>query len=89
MKQGYENSIKAIGIMSGTSLDGLDIVAVNFYRQNNKWSFRIVGAETISYANNWLNKLQFAPSLSGEGLAQLHSEYGNYIGLKTIKFIKK
>ena len=90
MMQGYNKThIKAIGIMSGTSLDGLDVAAVNFSLQNEKWSFELVEAETISYAEDWINKLQLASSLSGEKLSQLHSEYGNYIGLKTIEFIKR
>ncbi|MDB4583734.1 anhydro-N-acetylmuramic acid kinase, partial [Draconibacterium sp.] len=82
-------NIAAIGLMSGTSLDGLDIVAVNFKSHNAKWSFEIYRAETISYSKKWLDQLQKSPTLSGENLSKLHSEYGNYIGLKTIKFIKR
>jgi len=84
-----KNTIYAIGLMSGTSLDGLDIVAVIFNNQNKKWNFEIIEAETISYEKEWLYKLKSAPTLSGEELTQLHSEYGRYLGLKTLKFIKK
>ncbi len=75
--------------MSGTSLDGLDIAAVEFNYQNNKWSFEIVEAETIPYSENWLEKLNNAPTLLGEKLMGLHSEYGNYTGERINSFIKK
>ncbi len=81
--------INVIGAMSGTSLDGLDIASVVFNYQNKKWSFEIVEAETISYSEKWLWKLQNAPSLSGEKLTKLHSEYGNFTGKRINEFIKK
>lgn len=86
MKPLSGNKIKAIGAMSGTSLDGLDLAAVEFQFQNNKWNFEIVNAVTIPYAQKWLKKLQNAPALSGEKLTQLHSEYGNYTGAKIMEF---
>lgn len=81
--------IKVIGVMSGTSLDGLDIAAVVFNFQNEKWSFEIVDTETISYSKKWLEKLRNSPTLLGEKLMELHSEYGNYTGVKINEFIKK
>jgi len=84
-----ENNISVIGLMSGTSLDGLDIAALNFKLQNNTWSFEIVDTETISYSKKWIEKLQNAPFLSGEKLIQLHNEYGRFIGTKTNNFLNK
>ena len=82
-----KKEIAVIGLMSGTSLDGLDIAAVNFWMLNDKWSFEIVETETISYSKKRIEILQNAPSLSGEKLTQLHTEYGNFIGTKTNEFI--
>ena len=81
--------IKVIGTMSGTSLDGLDIAAVEFEYKNDKWSFKLISATTISYSEKWIEKLKKAPSLSGEKLMELHSEYGNYTGIKINDFINK
>ncbi len=81
--------VKVIGAMSGTSLDGLDIAAVVFNYQNKKWSFEIIEAKTITYSEKWLWKLQNAPSLSGEKLTELHSEYGNLTGKRINEFIKE
>lgn len=33
--------IQAIGLMSGTSLDGLDVCCCTFRQQAGKWSFHI------------------------------------------------
>ena len=84
-----KNTFSAIGLMSGTSLDGLDIVAANFNFQNNNFDFEIIEAETISYTETWLYRLLKAPNISGKELFQLHTEYGKYLGLKTLDFIKR
>lgn len=89
MKQLSENKIKVIGVMSGTSLDGMDICAVEFSYKNEKWEFEIIAAETYSYSKEWTNKLLNAPTLSGEKLIELHSEYGKYTGNKINDFLKK
>ncbi|MCF6358383.1 MAG: anhydro-N-acetylmuramic acid kinase [Draconibacterium sp.] len=79
--------IKVIGTMSGTSLDGLDIAAVEFDYKNEKWSFNLLSATTVSYSEKWLKKLKNAPSLSGEKLIELHSEYGSFTGANINEFI--
>lgn len=86
MKTSLENksSYKAIGVMSGTSLDGLDIAAVEFEFSKGKWSFNLVEAETISYSKDWENKLKSAPTLSGEELTELNSKYGDFIGERVL-----
>ena len=45
-----------IGLMSGTSLDGLDIVHVIF-KQSKTWEFEIINAKTYSYSEKWVEKL--------------------------------
>ncbi len=74
--------------MSGTSLDGLDIAAVEFQRHAEKWEFEIITAETVSYSPEWRKKLENAPALSGEKLIKLHAEYGTWIGERISEFIK-
>lgn len=89
MKQLFGNKIKVIGVMSGTSLDGLDLAAVEFTFQEKKWDFKIIAAKTVSYSESWLKKLIAAPTFSGEKLIELHSEYGNFIGKNINKFNKE
>ena len=78
----------AIGLMSGTSLDGLDICYAKF--QNiATWEFEILKTETIPYSPEWKNHLQNAILLSAEDLLALDKEYGFYLGEKTQEFISK
>ena len=78
----------AIGLMSGTSLDGLDICYAKF--QNiATWEFEILKTETIPYSIEWKNRLQNAILLSAEDLLALDKEYGFYLGEKTQEFISK
>lgn len=80
---------QAIGLMSGTSLDGLDICLAKFEKQNSVWEFEILQAETLLYSEKWENQLRNSIHLSAEELLELHPEYGFFLG-KTVKsFIEK
>lgn len=78
----------AIGLMSGTSLDGLDICYAKFQNITN-WEFEILKTETIPYSPEWKSKLQNANLLSAEDLLALDKKYGFYLGEKTQEFISK
>lgn len=78
----------AIGLMSGTSLDGLDICYAKF-EKNDHWSFEILQAKTIPYPKIWEEKLKNSTHLSAEQIAELHSNYGFYLGEKVNEFITK
>lgn len=78
----------AIGLMSGTSLDGLDICLARFEKQQ-AWYFEILKAETLPYSEEWENKLRNSIYLSAEELLELHSEYGFYLGKSVKRFIEK
>ncbi|ANF51860.1 anhydro-N-acetylmuramic acid kinase [Chryseobacterium glaciei] len=80
--------LHAIGLMSGTSLDGLDICYATFEKKET-WSFQIIKAETIPYPKIWEDKLRNSIQLSAEELLELHSEYGFYLGKLTQNFIQK
>ena len=83
-----KKEIFAIGLMSGTSLDGIDLVYVKF--DERKYSdFEILASETISYSDNWKNKLQKAISFSDEKLKELDFDYGKLLGENINHFIKK
>jgi len=77
-----------IGLMSGTSLDGLDIVYVKFQKSDYA-NFEILSAETISYSHIWKERLQSAINLDKNGTSVLHNEYGVFLGIKTKEFISK
>lgn len=72
--------MKVVGIMSGTSLDGIDIALCNFFTENGKWSFEIDKAETFVYSDEWRTRLSSAQDLAAEEFVFLHNDYGSYIG---------
>ena len=86
--QGKDNAM-VIGLMSGTSLDGLDLCACEFINNHNSIDFRIIHAETISYSEEWRNRLNNATQLSGEDLTKLHYQLGDYFGITTSDFIQR
>ncbi|EJL69031.1 anhydro-N-acetylmuramic acid kinase [Chryseobacterium populi] len=80
--------LHAIGLMSGTSLDGLDICFVKF-EKHDSWNFQILKAETVSYPKDWENRLRNSINLSAEELLELNAEYGFYLGKSVNEFILK
>ena len=79
-----------IGIMSGTSLDGLDICYCTFSLSNtNEWSFKINCASTVKLDKQIKTKLSNAISFKGLDLALLNNQIGDYIGLSINNFISK
>ena len=58
----------ALGLMSGTSLDGLDIARCAFEQKEHKWFYRILEAETVLYPIELEQRLRGALHLNGLGL---------------------
>lgn len=78
-----------VGIMSGTSLDGVDLAACSFWKENEQWKYEIVNAITIPYTQQEKNELIDAFNLAGAALIQLHHSYGNQLGEKIKHFCDK
>lgn len=79
----------AIGLMSGTSLDGLDICYAKFVRKNSDWDFEILKHKTLPYSADWENALRNSINLSAEELLKLNSDYGFLLGEKVSEFISE
>jgi len=77
-----------IGLMSGTSLDGVDIAACSFTQTNGKWSYQIENAETIPYSLEWKNRLTRLPHGSAIEFAKTHVAFGKYLGQISAEFIR-
>lgn len=85
----FKETYTIIGVMSGTSLDGIDLARINFTIKNEKWSYEILESETVSYSNDWLNKLKVAVGFSSEELLKLNEDYTDYLGNVINSFIAK
>jgi len=79
----------ALGLMSGTSLDGLDIAWSRFEAHNKRWTFKILKGKTLAYSSAWKKKLSEAHLLNTADLLALHAEYGHWLGKACHQFIKK
>lgn len=80
---------RAIGLMSGSSLDGLDIVLATFHENGGKWNYEIMEADCYGYSAEWTSRLKDAGNLSALDYQLLHTEYGHYLGEQVNKFISK
>lgn len=82
----FKQNYNVIGIMSGTSLDGVDLAHIKFYKKEN-WTFEILETKTVSYTQNWLNTLRKAVNFSNLELIQLNEDYTLLLSQIIIDFI--
>ncbi len=68
-----------IGIMSGTSLDGIDLAHITFAK-SDIWRYKIHKAATIPYTETWKKRLETGIHLSNEELQKINREYTFYLG---------
>lgn len=78
---------QVIGLMSGTSMDGLDIAHCSFYETGKEWKFEINEAETFAYNDYWKDKLYQVPGMKKHEIKQWHISYGQYLGKLTKEFM--
>ncbi len=78
---------KVIGLMSGTSLDGVDLAACEFFKDKDKWRFTIHDARTFGYPPEWSVRLAELPSADALTFCLTHAEYGHFLGRLVSDFI--
>ena len=80
---------KIIGIMSGTSMDGVDIVMATFAKNKNKWSFSIDKGYTFNYSDEWktiLKNINYnTPAFE---FLKIDQEYGIFLGNIINEFLR-
>lgn len=84
-----KENYNVIGVMSGTSLDGIDLAHIHFHIQKGKWSFEIIRSETVPYPAQWLVKLKDAIHFSPPALEMLNCDYTAFLGIIIKSFIQK
>ena len=82
-------SYSIVGVMSGTSLDGIDLARLTFTVKNGNWTFEIHQCETMPYTIEWLNKLKIAVNFNKEELENLNHSYTEYLAKVISSFINK
>lgn len=80
------NYSTGIGIMSGTSLDGIDLALCKF---SGSYAFDLLHFKTVSYSDSWKKKLQFAHHLNGLELRLLEIDFSRYTALLVSELMKE
>lgn len=79
----------AIGVMSGSSMDGLDIALCKFLLKNDKWHYEIDSTYPCDFPDHLSTALKNAANLGGRDLLQLDVTFGDWIGNQILKFIQE
>ncbi|MDC6367565.1 MULTISPECIES: anhydro-N-acetylmuramic acid kinase [Flavobacteriaceae] len=83
------SSYKVLGLMSGTSLDGLDMAYCILREEHGQWKFTIEHTKDVSYSIEMREYLKNAIHLSEQEHEQLHKDYGVWLGEQSKKFIEE
>ncbi|MBN4051947.1 anhydro-N-acetylmuramic acid kinase [Cytophagaceae bacterium AH-315-L13] len=79
---------KVIGIMSGTSLDGVDLAYCVFKEEDGIWTYDIYETETIEYNEEWKGVLNDLINKDDLEILKADKKYGTYLGELVRDFIK-
>lgn len=80
--------MQAIGLMSGTSVDGLDVCCATFSQEDGVWSFRVDAARGYDYPPELRRRLgQEVQHMNARDFVAFHSEYGRYLGQRVNAFM--
>ncbi len=77
-----------VGVMSGTSLDGLDLALCEFETINNKYVYSFIKAQTIHYSDIWKQRLSDVKTATAQQYFKLNSLYGEFIAEQIVLFLK-
>ena len=75
-----------IGLMSGTSLDGLDIVYVNFKLEKH-WKYKIINSKTYKYEKKWISFLENISKEKINSISKIDTDYTKLLSKYIINFI--
>ncbi len=84
-----KDSYRVLGLMSGTSLDGLDLAVCVFRRNGREWAFEIMQAETLPHDTNWLTAAEAAFGGTASALAAFHAFTGTCFGTMAREFLHR
>ena len=84
----FKENYNVIGVMSGTSLDGVDLAYIKF-NNSGRWTFEIFQSETVSYSEEWLTKLKNAIHFNPSELEELNVSYTKLLASIISEFISK
>lgn len=82
-----QGNLVVVGLMSGTSLDGIDLAACRFERQDSGYRYELLAAETYAYSPDWEDRLRHLHSASAEEIFETDAALGTLYGHHLKEFI--
>lgn len=80
---------RILGMMSGTSLDGLDLALAELSQEKGSWSYRLRATRGLPYEASLRKRLEASISWPAPDLLAFHAEYGTWLGLQARKFLEE
>jgi anhydro-N-acetylmuramic acid kinase len=84
---GIIKDYRFLGVMSGTSMDGLDLAVCTFSKNSSNWNYEVLSAATIPYCQSMKDMLHEAYNCTGRRLTEIDIEFGKYIGQQSKLFL--
>ena len=84
----FKENYNVIGVMSGTSLDGVDLAYLKF-NCTDQWTYEILQSETVAYPETWVEQLKNAFHFSPLELEALNVSYTKLLASIIADFISK
>jgi anhydro-N-acetylmuramic acid kinase len=78
---------RVIGLMSGSSMDGLDIAYCVLEETGGAWSYTIEHSACAPFPNYWQEKLLQLSTVSVAEFTNLHTQFGKWMGEQVNTFI--
>ncbi len=89
-KPPQKTTYKAIGMMSGTSLDGIDLAYCHFWENEaQQWQYQLLKTGFFPYEKAWQQRLGQVIHQNAIDLIHTHFEYGHYVGKVIHQWVQK
>ncbi|MGA9238628.1 anhydro-N-acetylmuramic acid kinase, partial [Robiginitalea sp.] len=82
-----KNTFQILGMMSGTSLDGLDMALCSFHREGTSWSYQLIRSGYVDYPQALRSQLENSIGLQATDLLALDARYGAWLGQQAAAFL--
>ena len=82
-----KNTYRILGVMSGTSIDGLDLAICSF-NKTKEWNFKIEKCKTVKYTKNWKYILGNLHNSTIQDILKHDIIYAKLIAKEIKKFLK-
>src|SRR5688572_19589729 len=79
--------MRVLGIMSGSSLDGLDLALCSFTDEGERIAYEMLATDSVPYSTELHDRLLHMSSANAFDLAETHAALGRFIGESAKRFL--